>query len=503
MPYLPRSILSLLVKVLTVVISYLSMAQCSLANKFTICHLDPTVCAVRLYSDVASAVYRGQLIHLYLEIQLPEFDTITESAIRLDIPWFGREFGFRWRLPVDQWLCQHSIPSPNALPCQLHLPIDLRSALGMVSEHFLIYIPYLGTPRPVWRLTWQLIIEKPILDLEGQILFAPVAVEISRTHRKLISNPLSLSVKDIPPPVGLQTSFVLPPGNYRVSSLSVPDLTYVGDYIDYVICIHGSGALQDIDNKLLERYLVRQLKTPLVYSGETWPDQQSRCFRWKVRLDAAGAWEIPPIEFVAYNPQMESPKYQSLQSNSVLVRCLPTRSLLAAEHSLRMPRLSCLEISQLCSPWDTKPLSPHLWFGWTLPPVIWLVLGIWRRWRGKPFIWRQHSPPAKYALKILKEQISADCPDAYIVWHAVRDYLQQKLGISILSASDRLADYLRSRGMASTFVARFIVQLNQLQEAVFSPVSRLTSADIRNIMTMLTILDSQLLNRISGRPRST
>lgn len=451
---------------------------------------------LRLYAGTENEVYQGQLVNLSLEVQLPR-KAIAPQVVDLEIPWLGREFGFRWRLPIEQWLCQHAIPTANALACRIYISPSESQTLGLPSQTYNVYAPLSShAESSSWRLTWQIIIDKPILG--NKIAFAPVTLNIPNTGQKVKSNDLAIPVQEPPPPLTLRAACLLPPGQYTVSSHGQSGLTYVGEAIQYCICISGDGALEDISPKQIQDYLTRNLGIPLLYIGETWISAQTRCFRWQFTLSSSGVWQLPPLLFLAFDPRSQETKYQELEIPGIVVTVLPVPSYPRPQAHPEMPHLPLRRIDGLMLNSDRPMGTQQQLLPVALaPPLIWLLLGAWRWYRGAPFTWTRYSRPARQALAALQPQLYSKEPDAFIVWQALQSYISSRFSIRLYRETETLTDILQKRGIDQAFIETFAQLSSRIEKAAFSSTAHLQPADVEELLTLIAELDRRLARMAS------
>ncbi|GBD36517.1 hypothetical protein HRbin36_01642 [bacterium HR36] len=446
---------------------------------------------MRLSTDAGNQAYRGQLIHLYLDIHFPE-DVPAPALVDLDIPWLGREFGFRWRLPAEQWLCALSLPANNSLACRIFLPRSLADIVGLLPGPYIIYAP----PAPdstvkTWKLTWQLILDKPLFG--NQVTFAPVSLKVPGTSLHCRSAPISVTVLDTPPVLSLRTAFVLPPGKYTVWSSCHPTVTFVGQPVRFQVCISGSGALEDIDADQLYRTIARELANPLLYGGETWLDPQTRCFRWQLDFKAAASWAVPPTQFLALNPHLERPNYQELTTAQLLVRVLPALTMPAIESNFGMPQLSLRKVASLNSSLDTFAISwPINLISWLLPPAVWCAFALVRWHLGRLLVWHRYDAPTRQMLNALKQQRRSQQLNAYVVWRLCQDYLRHRLNLSSALSAQQVASALQAVGLEASTLSRFVELLSILEQAAFAPDGNLRATHLEELRRLIISLDRQL-----------
>lgn len=454
---------------------------------------------LRLFTDADTRAYRGQLIQLALAIHVPQPLLGRQSLITLNIPWLGREFGFRWRLPLDQWLCTYRIAKPGHLACRIDIPDELARVLGVMEKQVRIYIPPDPAVTNTWKLTWQIILDKPIFG--NNISFAAVSMQIPGLDQPLYSKPLSLVVEETPPPLGLQPACMLPPGTYTISAACQPDVAYVGETIEYTLCISGSGALEDLDWREVHRMLTRDLRLAVHFQGETWHDNRTRCLRWRLQLTSAGLWQLLPLRFLAFNPLDADPRYRELLTPPELIRVLPAVPPPPPEWAPDMPRLHIQSVAHLLPPTSPSMAIPWtaiiLWLG---PPALWSMLAIWTHLRGKPLTWRRYSVPARKLFSMLKTQRHPGASSGYTIWHALQQYLHERCGTDLGTTAQQIAASLSHLPLEAGFTREFGELLQRIEKAAFSPDTVLNHADIQRLTETLAELEYRL-DQLAGLRR--
>jgi len=446
--------------------------------------------SVRLSSDAGSIVYPGQLVTLNLDISLPETFIADKASLELDIPWLGREFGFRWRLPTEQWICKHGCPMPDALVCSIVISKAHAEASGILPGRYTIYAPQMAIkPNKVYRLSWQLIVDRPLIG--EQLIFAPIAFRLSGSDKVGTSQALPLLVRDPPPPLALRSAALLPPGRYIVSAAIEQAAVFLGEPVELRICISGTGAIENIAPGYIHQGLVAQWDQPLRFLGETWKDEQTRCLRWQWLPESVGTWSIPPIQFLAFDPQTDLPHYEALATNSLSVTVISPPEPPAKEYVDGMPQLPVRPVSQLDFPWRTPGRVPeYMWFTWIAPPLLWLVLALWRKHRGRPLRFPFYSRYARAAILALRVQLRRGVPDAYQVWQVVQSYLRQRFQVPTPLNRDELTRMLGFSVMEMEIGRRFVELLEFIERAAFSSSATITSSDIQTLVQLIRELDS-------------
>ncbi|MCS7015077.1 MAG: hypothetical protein NZM42_03020 [Gemmatales bacterium] len=452
-----------------------------------------------MYTDSGSTVYRGQLMSLYLEIHLPDPPASPVKVVRCDIPWLGREFGFRWRMPPDQWFCQYSLPAPNSLACEIDVSSELAPFLGLMPGRHTIHVPRSDALRPVWKLSWQLVVDKPLFG--EHLSFAPIEVHLPSWQKSLVTAPVAVTVQDIPPPLAPTSAFLLPPGLYRLTASCRPEVTYLGTSSEYHLCLSGSGACEDIEAQALQTFISQQFGLALHYRGETWPDAHTRCWRWEMQLKSAGTWELPSLTCLALDPQHHPPRYREVGASGLMIRSLPAISLAHLESRRSMSQLPCRNVDYLIPPWDAQQTLTPTWLAWFIPPILWFLVAVARWYRGRPFVWRRYSQPAKQALAALRHQMKTEQPDPYRTWRVLQEYLERRLALPLYPPTSDLSQHLRQRELDSAFIRQLIDLLKELESAAFSPSGTLSTEKLRQVTNIIVALDRQLADDIRPIPR--
>lgn len=446
--------------------------------------------SIRLSSDAGSIVYPGQVVTLNLDIGLPETFIADNVSLELDIPWLGREFGFRWRLPTEQWICKYSCPMPGTLVCSIVLSKAHAEAVGTLPGRYTLYVPRTDTkPDKVYRLSWQLIVDKPLIG--EQLIFAPIAFRLGGSDEAGTSEALSLLVRDPPPPLALRSAVLLPPGRYTISAAIEQTTVFLSEPVELRICISGTGAMENIAPGYIHQGLVTQWDLPLRFLGETWNGEQTRCFRWQWLPESVGTWSIPPVQFLAFDPQTDLPHYEEQATNSLSVTVISPLEPPAKEYVEGMPQLPVRPVRQLDFPWRTHGRVPgYVWFTWIAPPLLWLMLALWRKHRGRPFQFPFYSRHARVAVLALRGQLRRDIPDAYEVWQVVQSYLRQRFQLPTPLNRDELTRMLGLSVMEMEIGRRFADLLESVEQAAFSSSATITSSDIQTLMQLIRELDS-------------
>lgn len=447
--------------------------------------------SIRLWANTGPIVYRGQVVELNLDISFPETFSLQNKTLYLDIPWLGREFGFHWRLPAEQWICMFSSPRPNALASRINLSEDQADALGVTPGESILYIPRLDTKSAsVYRLSWQLIIDKPLIG--ERIVFAPVSLRLNDITTLCASGSMSLIVRDPPPPLTLQSSILLPLGQYSVSLFPDCERVSIGESLELRLCIRGAGALETMDPTSLSQGLSAQTSLNLLYLGDTWLSAEERCFRWRWLPESVGVWSIPPIRFLSFDPRREPPAYIELETQTTRITVTA-----ATQSPLREPieitlNLPIEPVHDIKPPWSSATNIPkQVILSWAVPPVIWLILRIWCRYRGRPFYFPYYTPAARNALATLKQELRKDSPDAFHVWTVIQTYLRQRFYLSGPVDSHQLVQILGTCGLNDEQMARFHYLYGIIEQVAFSPCGFLAKEHVNLLIRAIRMIDLQ------------
>jgi hypothetical protein len=453
-------------------------------------NVDPPT--VRLWTNTGTTVYRGQLVELNVDISFPETLLLESKALYLDIPWLGREFGFNWRLPAEQWLCMFSSPRPDALACRINLSEDQADALGVQPGGHMLYIPRLHMESDtVYRLSWQLIIDKPLIG--EQIIFAPVSLRLKDRGTLYASGSVSLTVRDPPPPLSLQSSILLPPGQYSVALFPGCESVTIGESLELRLCIRGTGTLENIEPSSLSQGLSAQTSLNLLYLGDTWPSAEERCFRWRWLPESVGAWSIPPIHFLSFDPRKEPPSYVELETRTIHITVTPATQARRPEPIETTLHLPIEQVNDLKPPWSSGTNIPmQAILAWTVPPVIWLILRLWCCYRGRPFYFPYYTSAARNALAALKQELRKDSPDAFHVWTVIQTYLRQRFYLSGSVDSHQLVQILGTCGLDDEQMERFYHLYEIIEQATFTPSGLLAKEHVESLIRIIRILDLQV-----------
>ncbi len=454
-------------------------------------NVDPPT--IRLWANTGPIVYRGQLVELNLDISLPETFSLESKTLYLDIPWLGREFGFHWRLPAEQWLCMFSSPKPDALACRISLSEDQADTLGVTTGEHVLYIPRLHTKSAtIYRLSWQLVIDKPLIG--EQIFFAPISLRLKDMTTLCASGSVLLIVREPPPPLSLQPSILLPPGHYSVSLFPACESVSIGESLELRLCIRGTGALENIDPTSLFQGLSAQTSLNLLYSGDSWPSAEERCFRWRWLPESAGVWSIPPILFLSFDPREKAQAYVELQTQMTRITVTVAPQTPPQEPIETTRYLPIERVNDLKPPWSSGTNIPQqVILPWAVPPVIWLILRLWCSYRGRPCYFPYYTSAARNALTMLKQELRKDLPDAFHVWTVIQAYLRQRFYLSGPVDSHQLVQIVGTYGLDDVQIAHFYRLYETIEQAAFSPSGLLSREHIKSLIRVIRTLDLQVM----------
>lgn len=199
--------------------------------------------------------YAGELVEILLQIQHPP----SAVPLELNIPWLRKTASFL-ELPLQQWFCQHSRPTAQALP--LHLAGQILYARQVTS----------GT----YVLTWHWRMTELPEEEANQFLLTPV------TLGRHSSNALSLEVRPLPTPPPSRQVWHLGTGVFHVTARWQTPTVVLGEEALLELTVAGKsldqlpapplGQLPGWEN---DRFLLEA-------APETWQNGQ-RIFRYRVR----------------------------------------------------------------------------------------------------------------------------------------------------------------------------------------------------------------------------
>jgi hypothetical protein len=365
--------------------------------------------------------YIGQEVTLRLEIELPEK---SRAVPELTIPWFRKEFGFRWAVLPEEWLRQRQ-------QAQVGLPIRLA---GEELAIRLESLPASGIHSKYNRgLTWKLVIDEPDPLGRGAIVFAPLKLKCGEVEAT--SQPLTLEAQKLPlRPVGVAQLFV-GVGDLRLeTSLSAGEVDWNGSLMFYVRATGGAAARRFGEPMPADLFPPTVLDSVRMERLHEKLEADGRTFGYELRPRSAGAFTLPAVAYSVFDP--ERGVFESRRTSEVHFRVRssgvePTRVPRMPYADGQVPRrLRAIRLD------SSAVFSDRTWLGYglagsaiVLPPL--LFLGLWlRRRRLFPESWGSNGDRGSAAARRALRQLAGRNHAAEQVAAAVTRFLHERFDVA-------------------------------------------------------------------------
>lgn len=153
--------------------------------------------------------------------------------------------------------------------------------------------------------------------------------DIQEIRRKIATNPISITVKDLP--AGAPSSFSGAVGDFHMETVNPPAEVAANSAFTFGIKISGSGNLPQVQAPMLtlpssfEQYNVKTTESLNNTSGGIYGYRQ---FEYPVIARAGGDYEVQPVEFTYFNPKLRT--YETLATPAQTIRVRPDSTGISA-----------------------------------------------------------------------------------------------------------------------------------------------------------------------------
>ncbi len=327
-------------------------------------HADPSdVPEIKLRAS-SERPYFEQLVRLDLEITTRRIDVLT-----VRIPWLLEPpAGWHWMMPIEQWLCQHSVARSDdvltldVFGLRLHAP-----RIGQTAEQ-----------RPVYRLTWWGQFTPPDRDGfapgEGRTTFEPITLAV-RDDWSIQTQALTVTPRRWPILGGRPSGWFCGVGALQVEARIDRPRLALGEDAELTLLMSGEGDLQAIPIPRLSQMPGWSMERFIVEPGlETWRDEgRTRLLRFRLEpRREMNAEPLPPLVWSYLDPEQD--RYIEATVPMPALTVLQTRPPASASAIGRGPMERMLDPSwkpsfalaptsadsQEYGPWSGLP-TLHLW----------------------------------------------------------------------------------------------------------------------------------------------
>jgi hypothetical protein len=424
--------------------------------------------------------YVGQLVQLTSEIDLPA--GAAAGPLQLSIPWLMREFGFVWRIPPEEWLCERVAGTTG-----LHVQINSRPQI--------IHVPPSSDAKTHYELTWWLIVQAPDVLTSGRIEFAPVRMLAGGAP--VTSNPLRLQVRRLPlPPSDLPSlNLNLGVGDYQLEMALEPESVSVDDPAILTLKISGEGALALLPRPALAALpFFRQTGAFFLEdSTESWDlTGKTRYFRYLLRPRRFGTVTIPNLFYTCFDPALGKYQTRVAPAKSLnVVAAVKESAPLGSRHPahalperLRLTRYDdpelLLQSTVAESSWRAFAVVVVAGF-----PLLFFLIAVALAWRDRNAAMRSHRSSAAAARQAL-HQLQKLNGDVSQVADVVASFLSQHSLVRIIEPeSAHIDSALRVIGLSSDRADAVRQFFRECDAARFAPCGPEAAADLRALAEKL------------------
>ncbi len=329
--------------------------------------------------------------------------------------------------------------------------------------------------------------------IAGDITIEPATVgvpgrSISGSFRQYVSQPVQLRVR--PLPMNEPASFTGAVGKYEIAASLNTDSIELGESLTLTITIEGQGNFDTLPDPVWQdipewrAFENDSFHRSFVQNGVI---NGSKTFERVLAPNEAGDFELPPIEYSYFDPDLE--EYITVSTNAFAVRVKPdpdaavepeptinedgSPAVTDIRHIKPAPR-------GIGAPSNPTQVSPFIWGVGVLPVAALAALAAWR-WivARREAALRANAPirARQLALSRLTElDSSASGADAAAA--ALRGYLSAALGRTSSSlAASELKELLRERGATEETIQVLGETLSALDQQRFAPQEMVTEDD--------------------------
>ena len=329
--------------------------------------------------------------------------------------------------------------------------------------------------------------------IAGDITIEPTTVGVpgralSGSFRQYRSQPVQLRVK--PLPMNEPNSFTGAVGKYDVEASLNADSIELGESVTLTVTIEGQGNFDTLPDPVWKdipgwrAFENDSFHRSFVQDGII---NGSKTFERVLAPDAAGDFELPPIEYSYFDPDLE--EYVTVSTDALSVRVTPDpEAEVAPEPTINedgSPAITDIRHIKpaprgIGSPSEPTRISPLIWGMGVLPVAALATLAAWR-WAiaRREAALRANASVRERQLALSRlTELGSSASGADAAAAALRGYLSVALGrnSSALTASE-LKELLRERGVTDETTQLLGETLGALDQRRFAPPGTVAEDD--------------------------
>lgn len=315
--------------------------------------------------------------------------------------------------------------------------------------------------------------------------------DIQEVRRKLSTQPVKINVRELP--AGAPASFYGAVGDFQMETVRPPVEVAANAAFTYNIKIAGKGNLPQVQSPKLtlpasfEQYNVKTTESINNNAGGIYGYRQ---FEYPVIARVAGEYNIDPVEFTYFNPNLRT--YETVKTSPLTLRVLPDSTSMSGAPTTLLGGLSKEEIKIIGNDIRFIKLdSPHLypagraffggiWYYFAVAGIIFLFAVVYV-WLSKLAKERRNSALMKgrKANKVALQRLRA--AEVFMKENNQRGFYEEMLkglwgyiGDKLnIPASNLTKEYVREelvkRGVATDVSQRYIDIIVECEYAQYSP----------------------------------